>query len=79
MKIATINVRGLNDFKKQEKLDLFCKLEKYDIVFIQESHINTLEKAALFDKVCGGKTFWSFGTNQSCGVAIHFRPNLKFI
>lgn len=77
MKLGTINVRGLNDVKKQQKFILYCKMQNFDVIFVQETHIDTVAKAKIFQQKWGGKILWSFGTNTSCGVAIMFKPHLR--
>ena len=78
MKIATLNLRGLNDIQKQRKLILFCKTQNFDVVFLQETHIDSAVKAQRFENLWGGEIFWGFGTNFSSGVAIMFKPRFKF-
>jgi exonuclease III len=78
MNIATINVRGLNDPSKQHKFVSLCQVSEFDIVFVQETHIDTQAKALRFEYIWGGKIYWAFGTNCSAGVAIMFKPNFDF-
>ena len=78
MRIATLNVRGLNDFQKQRKFILFCETQNFDVIFVQETHIDNFAKAQRFEHLWGGKVFWGFGTNFSSGVAIMVKPNFQF-
>src|SRR5271165_3478403 len=78
MKIACLNTRGLNDQNKQRKFVAICNIEKYDVIFVQETHIVSVAKAEAFEKLWGGKVYWRFGKYNSCGVAIMFKPAFQF-
>ena len=43
---------------------------KADVVFIQETHCDSMKTAKKLSQGWGGKCFWSFGTNTSCGLGI---------
>lgn len=49
-----------------------------DVIFLQELHISSRQEAKLWTEEWGGKAFWSFGTSDSCGTGILFKPNLDF-
>lgn len=68
MRIATLNVRGLNDFQKQRKFILFCETQNFDVIFVQETHIDNFAKAQRFEHLWGEKFFGA--------LAPTFRPGL---
>ena len=47
---------------------------KYDVFFLQETHVSCKQQAEAFERLWRGKCFWSFGTGKSAGVAIIFSP-----
>ena len=69
LSILSLNVRGLRDYKKRRKI--YNWLHKHNIQrgisFIQEAHC-TLKDERTWTNMWRGKTFFSHGTNQSCGV-----------
>ena len=76
--IGTININGLINKSKQLSLTKFCRERNIMITFLQETHISTKEQMHQFNRYFGGKTFWSFGTSYSRGVAIIFDSRFSF-
>ena len=76
--IGTININGLITKSKQLSLTKFCRERNIMITFLQETHISTKEQMHQFNRLFGGKTFWSFGTSYSRGVAIIFDSRFSF-
>ena len=73
LKIATLNIRGIQSNKtsiKIEKLLLLQKTHHFDILFLQETHLTNIEYATYITKNWKGKWFWSFGEHLSKGVGI---------
>ena len=71
LKIRSINVRGLNNNHKRNAILTNLKLEKSDIILVQETHcVKHLEQA--WTREWQNEAKFSNGTSQSCGVAILF-------
>ena len=71
LSLLSVNVKGIREKVKRRSIFEWCKCQKADIVFLQESHI-TKEVRKDFDLDWGEKGFHSYGTNKSRGVSIYF-------
>ena len=69
VKLASYNVRGLKNDKKRRELFSYMVAQKYDIVCLQETHCEAVNRK-VWEKDWKGKIFHSFGTNRSKGCAI---------
>ena len=78
LKIASINVRGLNNSVKRRKLFNYLQdpEHNYDIVFIQETH-STKGNEKLWKNQWGGRIYYSHGTHNARGTAILIRKNVN--
>ncbi|ESO86744.1 hypothetical protein LOTGIDRAFT_146024, partial [Lottia gigantea] len=77
--IVSINCNGLLGPNKIHYLNNLLLLERFDIVFLQETHVSDIKIAKYFEKILTFyKCFWSFGSNRSCGSAILVRTSLDF-
>ena len=74
--IATYNVAGLGNDIKRKTIWQFLRANKFDIIFLQETH-SSPNKLKLWEMEWGGKIIWSRGTTNSKGVAIAFKRNLE--
>ena len=74
MKIGTLNVNGLHSNQARLKitsLDALIQKHKIDILYLQETHIDSLDLGNRIADQLGGKIFWSFtGNTLSKGVGI---------
>jgi exodeoxyribonuclease-3 len=73
MSVVSLNVNGLRDHRKRRLLFEFLKNEKFDVIFLQETHIATVEDCVKWNKESGLKGYWSLGLSNSCGVGILLR------
>ena len=73
--IASINVRGLGDYRKRTSVYNWLHKKKIDIIYLQETH-STEQNEQLWKNQWRGKTYMSHGTNNSKGCMILFRQNL---
>ena len=78
LKIITLNVRGLGNWRKRQFLAEFFVANKIDVCLLQETHVSSKFIADSWVKIWGGKCFWSFGTIRSRGVGIWFKKDLNF-
>jgi exonuclease III len=74
--LASLNCNGMGDKLKRSRIFDVCKLNKFDCVFLQETHLNNVVHAQEWERHWGGKAYWSFGTPHSRGVGVLFRSNL---
>ena len=76
--ILTINVRGtIKDFEKRNKLLACAQLNNINVILMQETHVSGLNYKKKIDKIFDCKSYWSFGTSDSKGVAILLLNNFK--
>ena len=52
---------------------------KWDIILLQETHVCDINDIKIWSKLWPGKSFFSFGSNHSCGVGILFGAHLGAI
>ena len=76
---VTINCRGLRKQFKRKVIFAWLLEIGVDIVFLQETHVTNIREAKHFLKgLWGGKHYWSFGTNNSCGVGTLLARDLNY-
>ena len=56
LKIASLNVNGLNNIKKRKSIFNEFKTKKYDVIFLQETH-STNKTEKLWELEWGGQFF----------------------
>ena len=72
---VSFNARGLNKAMKRRKLFRWLHLNKFDVVFLQETYSDaSLE--AFWRTEWGGDIFFAHGSKHSRGVMILFKPSL---
>uniref|UniRef100_A0A668SST9 exodeoxyribonuclease III n=1 Tax=Oreochromis aureus TaxID=47969 RepID=A0A668SST9_OREAU len=76
-KIASWNVKGLNNGIKRKKILTYLKLSRVDIAFIQEKHLCKSEALKL-KRSWVGKVFSSPGTGKSRGVSALIHKAVSF-
>ena len=79
MIIGTQNCKGLQlDRSKTDCLKILLDKEKIDILFLQETHVDTLKLGKHIENKLDGKMFWSFGASNARGVGIYLSKFLEF-
>ena len=73
-KFVSLNVRGISNFRKRRTLFTWCRKQKADVIFLQETH-STKDNELLWKREWGAPFFCSHGANNSRGVAILIRNN----
>lgn len=68
---SSFNVRGLKDSIKRKAVFLFCKSQKSNCIFLQETHSESTD-VKFWTQQWGDKIIFSHGTNRCAGVAICF-------
>ena len=77
LKVITLNVKGINNVVKRQKILSFLKKEKCQIAFLQETHLSELEHKKL-KRNCVGQVYYSSYNTKSRGVAILLHKSLPF-
>ena len=78
MHFLSLNCRGLRGNDKRQQILYWCRKQKAQIIFLQETYWDG-NIAAVVEKEWKGKAFHSFGTNHSRGVSILFDRNIECI
>ena len=76
-KLLSLNVRGIRSCIKRKALFMWLTQQKADIIFLQETY-STKEVEDIWNTQYNGKSFYSHGTNHSCGVMILIKDDLEF-
>ena len=76
-KLLSLNVRGIRSSIKIKALFMWLTQQKADIIFLQETY-STKEVEDICNNQYNGKSFYSYGTNHSCGVMILIKDDLEF-
>ena len=76
--LCTLNVRGTIKNNEYRKKILSCvQLYNINILMLQETHVNNLKFKYEIDRIFNCQSFWSFGSNDSRGVAILIMKNFE--
>ena len=70
MKYGTLNVGGLRTSIKQNSVKHLIDEHKIDILFLQETHVDTLELGRKIERYFGGHIFWSLSNPAEKGTGI---------
>ncbi|WAR08555.1 YTX2-like protein, partial [Mya arenaria] len=73
---SSLNVNGIRNKIKREKIFHYLKQKSYDIVYLQETHCANESEASLWAKSWEGNIIWNNGSSQSRGVAILIKKNI---
>ena len=69
LKIISLNVRGISNFKKRRTIFTWCRRKNADVIFLQETHSSKATEVQ-WKNEWGGKMLFSHGSPNSCGTAI---------
>ena len=75
--ISSLNVRGLRNKEKREKIFTWLKDQSLSIIFLQETHSSN-EIMNIWEKQWGSKAYFSGNSSQSKGVAILINNNFNY-
>ena len=75
IRLLSLNVRGLSNFRKRRAIFTWCRKQKADIIFLQETH-STVERQDQWKKEWGAPILFSHGSSNARGVAILIRNGL---
>ena len=77
MKLVSLNVRGISNFTKRRTIYTWCRKQKADFVFLQETH-SKKETEVQWKNEWDGEILFSHGSPNSCGTAILIRNNTNY-
>ena len=76
MHFVSLNVRGIRNKQKRNKILLWLRQQKSDVIFLQETFLSKdLEKTIYAE--WNGPCYFNHGSHHSRGVAILIRKNLN--
>ncbi|XDV25251.1 hypothetical protein PO909_029197 [Leuciscus waleckii] len=76
LRVGSLNMNGGRDRQKREMVKEVEKINKLDVIFLQETH-STIKDEIDWGLSWGGQIFLNHGSNVSGGVAILFSSNSK--
>lgn len=71
LSLLSLNVRGLKNNVKRKAIFLYCKEQKVDCIFMQETHSEN-EDMQFWKNQWGNSVYFSHGTSHSAGVMVLF-------
>ena len=76
IKLLSLNVRGLSNFHNRRAIFSWCRKQKADLIFLQETH-STTEQQDRWRKEWGASVLFSHGNTNARGVAILIKTSLN--
>ena len=77
-KLVSLNVRGISNFLKRRMIFLWCRKQKTDFIFLQETHSKS-DTETQWKNEWGGEIFLSHGGPNSCEVAILLKKGVDCV
>lgn len=77
LKIGTLNINGLRGRQSQEELVSITESYPFDVLFLQETHVDNNNLAKFIESRLNMTCFWSFGTNKIAGTSICISKSLN--
>ena len=77
VKLLSVNVRGLNNFKKRKTIFTWCRKWNADFIFLQETH-STVENEMPWRHEWGAEIVTAHGTSDARGVAVLFKRGVDY-
>ena len=74
LSMCSINVNGIEERPKREQVFQFLQNHSFYICLLQETHLSTLSQGESWNRLWGGSTVWSPGSNRSRGVGVLCSP-----
>ena len=75
--IFSLNAHGIKELTRRRALFTYLDIKRYDIVLLQETHVDSKELAEQFKRERAGKSYFSFGASRTGGVAVLIRDGLN--
>ena len=78
LKLLSLNVRGLSNFRKRRAIFTWCRKQKADLIFLQETH-STEAGECKWKKEWGSEIIFSHGSSNARGVAVLIKRGLDIV
>ena len=78
LKLVSLNVRGLSNFRKRRVIFTWCRKQKADLIFLQETH-STKAGEYKWKKEWGSEIIFSHGSSNARGVAVLIKRGLDIV
>ena len=78
LKLLSLNVRGLGNFRKHRAIYTWCRKQKADLIFLQETH-STKTTESQWKKEWGSQILFSHASANARGVAVLIRKGLDIV
>ena len=78
LKLVSLNVRGLSNFRKHRAFFTWCRKQKADLIFLQETH-STKAGEYKWKKEWGSEIIFSHGSSNARGVAVLIKRGLDIV
>ena len=78
LKLVSLNVRGLSNFRKCRAIFTWCRKQKADLIFLQETH-STKAGEYKWKKEWGSEIIFSHGSSKARGVAVLIKRGLDIV
>ena len=77
-KLVSLNVRGISNFLKRRMIFTWCRKQKTDFFFLQETHSKS-DTETQWKNEWGGEIILLHGSPNSCGVAILLKKGVDCV
>ena len=77
-KLVSLNVRGISNFLKRRMIFTWCRKQRTDFFFLQETHSKS-DTETQWKNEWGGEIILSHGSPNSCGVAILLKKGVDCV
>ena len=74
----SLNVRGLSNYRKRRAIFTWCRKQKADLLFLQETH-STKNAENQWKREWGSRIIFSHGSANARGVAVLIRNGLDIV
>ena len=78
LKLVSLNVRGLSNFRKRRAIFTWCRKQKADLIFLPETH-STKAGEYKWKKEWGSEIIFSHGSSNARGVAVLIKRGLDIV
>ena len=78
LKLVSLNVRGLSNFRKRRAIFTWCRKQKADLIFLQKTH-STKAGEYKWKKEWGSEIIFSHGSSNARGVAVLIKRGLDIV
>ena len=76
--MISLNVRGIGNFRKRRAMFTWCRKQKADVIFLQETH-STKNCESQWKKEWDSLISFSHGTSNARGLAVLFKSKLDIV